>query len=102
MVSSEVWIASSREELLAGAEDRTKINPGDGKSGSTFRLVTIDGRRYSAKTVGYGDDWLIRVTGDRDLRTLKIWRAGIIRDAPTEVDHAVVGWRPTGRTKTHS
>ena len=99
MVSSEVWIASSREELLAGAEDRTKINPGDGKSGSTFELVTIDGRRYFAKTVGYGDDWLMRVTGDRDLRTLKIWRAGIMRDAPTEVDHAVVGMAADGENE---
>jgi hypothetical protein len=33
----------------------------------------------------------MRVTGDRDLRTLKIWRAGIMRDAPPEIDHAVVG-----------
>ena len=38
----------------------------------------------------------MRVSGDRDLRTLKIWRAGIIRDAPPEIDHTVVGMAVDG------
>ena len=96
---SEVWIASSREELLAGAERREVVTPGDGKSGSVFELVTIDGQRYFAKTLGYRTDWIMRVTGDRDLRPLKIWRAGIMSGAPAEVDHAVVGMAADGENE---
>ena len=96
MDSSEVWIASSAAELLADAEDRVRVTSGDGKSGSTFEFVTIEGQRYFAKRVSYRDDWLMRVTGDRDLRTLKIWRAGIMREAPFEIDHAVVGMAADG------
>jgi hypothetical protein len=94
--TSEVWIASSRDELLAGAEDRVAVRPGDAKSGSEFEFVTIDGQRYFAKTLGYRTDWLMRVTGDRDLRTLKIWRAGLMSGAPAEIDHAVIGMAVDG------
>lgn len=48
------------------------------------------------ETLGYRADWIMRVTGDRDLRTLKIWRAGIMRDAPPEIDHTVVGMAADG------
>jgi len=96
---SEVWIASSREELLAGAERREVVTPGDGKSGSVFELVTIDGQRYFAKTLGYRTDWIMRVTGDRDLRPLKIWRAGIMSGVPAEVDHAIVGMAADGENE---
>ena len=96
---SEVWIASSREELLAGAERREVVTRDDGKSGSVFELVTIDGQRYFAKTLGYRTDWIMRVTGDRDLRPLKIWRAGIMSGAPAEVDHAIVGMAADGENE---
>jgi hypothetical protein len=91
VVGAEPWVARSRAELLAGAESRVEVDRSDGKSGSVFELVTIDGQSYFAKTLGYRTDWIMRITGDRDLRTLKIWRAGIMRDAPPEIDHAVVG-----------
>jgi hypothetical protein len=96
MALPDPWIAASRAELLAGVESRTVVDPGDARSGSTFEQVTIDGQPYFAKTVGYRIDWIMRVTGDRDLRTLKIWRAGIMRDAPPEIDHAVVGMAADG------
>jgi hypothetical protein len=32
----------------------------------------------------------MQITGDHDLRTLKIWHAGIMRDPPPEIDHTVV------------
>src|SRR6476661_744379 len=95
-MSDEPWIAPSREALLAGVESRVAVQPGDGKSGSEFELVTIAGERFFAKTLGYRTDWIMRVTGDRDLRTLKIWRAGIMRDAPPEIDHTVVGMAADG------
>ena len=76
------WVAASRDALLAGATDRVAVNPADGKSGSVFELVTIEGERYFAKTLGYRTDWIMRVTHDRDLRTLRTWRAGIMSGAP--------------------
>jgi hypothetical protein len=95
-MSDDPWIAASREALLAGVGSRVAVQPGDGKSGSEFELVTIAGERFFAKTLGYRTDWIMRVTGDRDLRTLKIWRAGIMRDVPPEIDHAVVGMAADG------
>ena len=99
MDTSGSWVAASRDELLAGAEERVVVSPGDGKSGSEFELVTIDGQRYFAKTLGYRTDWIMRVTGDRDLRTLKIWRAGIMSGVPEEIDHAVVGMAADGENE---
>ena len=96
MTTTEPWVADSREALLADATARVVLDPGDGKSGATFERVTIDGRPHFAKTAGYRTDWLMRTSGDRDLRTLKIWRAGIMRDAPTEIDHTVVGMAVDG------
>ena len=96
MASRDVWIARSRAELLAGVQSRVVVDPGDARSGSVFERVTIDGERYFAKTLGYRTDWIMRITGDRDLRTLKIWRAGIMRDVPPEIDHTVVGMAADG------
>src|SRR4249920_3190214 len=96
MVGDTPWIASSRDELLAGAQSGVEVDRPDGKSGSIFEQVTIDGAPYFAKTLGYRTDWIMRATGDRDLRTLKIWRAGIMRDVPPEIDHTVVGMAADG------
>ncbi len=96
MALTDPWIAASRAELLAAVETREVVDPGDARSGSVFEKVTIDGEPYFAKTLGYRTDWIMRVTGDRDLRTLKIWRAGIMRDVPAEIDHAVVGMAADG------
>jgi hypothetical protein len=95
-MTDEPWIARSRAELLAGVDSRVVVDPDDGKSGSTFERVTIAGEPFFAKTLGYRTDWIMRVTGDRDLRTLKIWRAGIMHDVPPEIDHAVVGMAADG------
>lgn len=96
VASRDVWIARSRAELLAGVQSRVVVDPGDARSGSVFERVTIDGERYFVKTLGYQTDWIMRITGDRDLRTLKIWRAGIMRDVPPEIDHTVVGMAADG------
>ena len=96
MAVNEPWVAKSRTELLAGAESSVVVDRSDGKSGSVFEQVTIDGQPHFAKTLGYRTDWIMRITGDRDLRPLKIWRAGIMRDVPPEIDHAVVGMAAEG------
>jgi hypothetical protein len=87
----EPWIARSRAELLDGVQSRATVDPGDARSGSAFERVTINGEPFFVKTVGYRTDWIMRVTGDRDLRTLKIWASGLMHDTPPEIDHAVVG-----------
>ena len=96
MAGDTPWIAASRTDLLAGVESRTRLNPSDGKSGSEFERVTIGGEQLFVKTLGYRTDWIMRVTHDRDLRTLKIWRAGIMHGSPPEIDHTVVGMAADG------
>src|SRR6266511_2930645 len=96
MAGIEPWIARSRTELLAGVQSRVVVDPGDARSGSVFERVTLDGQPFFAKTLGYHTDWIMRITGDHDLRTLKIWRAGIMSDVPPEIDHTVVGMAAEG------
>lgn len=84
-------IARSAEELLAGASERIVVDPDDGKSGSRFERVVIDGERYFAKSLSYASDWIMRVTGDHDHRPFLIWQAGLMDGAPPEIDHTVVG-----------
>jgi hypothetical protein len=88
--------ARSIEELIAGASSREVVSRADGKSGSTFELVTIDEHRYFLKTVRASSDWLMRVTGDRDLRTFRVWEAGVMAASPPSIDHAVVGMARQG------
>ena len=66
-------VAASADELVAGATSRTVVHPGDARSGSTFEFIELGGERYFLKTVSYADDWIMRVTHDRDHRTFKIW-----------------------------
>jgi hypothetical protein len=89
-------VAASADELVAGATSRTVVHPGDARSGSTFELIELGGERYFLKTVSYADDWIMRVTHDRDHRTFKIWTAGLMQRAPSCIDHAVVGMAVTG------
>lgn len=96
MAVPDAWIASSRAELLAGAESRVDVHPGDARSGSSFERVRIDGRPYFAKTAGYRTDWIMRITGDHDLRSLKLWRSGLMGEVPAEIDHTVVGMAVDG------
>jgi len=96
MAIAGIWVGSSRAELLAGAQSRLEIQPGDARSGSLFERVVIGGEPYFAKTGGYRTDWIMRVTGDRDLRALKLWRSGVMREVPPVIDHTVVGMAVDG------
>jgi hypothetical protein len=89
-------VAASADELVAGATSWTVVHPGDARSGSTFEFVELGGERYFLKTVSYANDWIMRVTHDRDHRTFKIWTAGLMQQAPSCIDHAVVGMAVTG------
>ena len=94
------WIAASADELLAGATSRTALNPDDGKSGSRFERVVIDGQPYFAKSLSRSTDWITRVIHDPDSWTLRIWKAGLMHAAPAEIDHTVVGMALDGDGET--
>ena len=83
-------------DLLAAASTREVVNPGDGKSGSTFERLVVGGDRYFLKRLSPRADWIMRVTGDRIHRPFQVWRAGIMDRAPASIDHTVVAMEVTG------
>ena len=83
-------------DLLARASARRSVPPGDGRSGSVFERVTIDGQGYFLKRLSPASDWLMRVTGDFVHRPYRIWRAGIMDQVPPCIDHAVVAMEIAG------
>ncbi len=84
------------DELLARASSRVEVRPGDGKSGSAFERLEIDGDRYFVKRLSRRSDWIMRVTGDHVHRPYLVWRAGIMGRAPDCIDHTVVAMQLSG------
>ena len=89
-------IAPSVAALTVGATARQQVYPADARSGSRFERVLIDSQPYFLKVVSYRTDWIMRVTGDRDQRTFRIWQAGLLHRFPAEVDHTVVAMARDG------
>ncbi len=89
-------VAPSIAALTAGATDRERVAPVDARSGSRFERLIIDGQRHFLKVLGYRTDWIMRVTGDRDQRTFRIWQAGLLHQFPVEIDHTVVAMARDG------
>jgi len=79
------------EELLAGATERQAMLSTDSKSGARFERVSIDGEPHVVKYLHVDDDWIMRSTGDVACRPVTVWRAGILDQVPSCLDHAVVG-----------
>jgi len=75
---------------------REPVQPIDARSGSHFERVLIDGQPHFLKVLGYRTDWIMRVTGDRDQRTFRIWQAGLLHRFPAEIDHTVVAMARDG------
>ncbi|HET9052145.1 MAG TPA: phosphotransferase [Candidatus Dormibacteraeota bacterium] len=88
------------DELLERATSRQPVNPSDGKSGSTFERVVVDGRSYFLKRLSPAVDWIMRVTRDRIHRPYVVWTAGIMDRAPACIDHAVVAMEVEGEGET--
>ena len=84
-------LASSVEDLLAGAERRQPFANPDGRSGAAFESVVVDGRPHVLKYLHPDHDFTMRVSGDLACRTVRAWRSGLLDAAPGLVDHAVVG-----------
>jgi Phosphotransferase enzyme family len=84
-------VASSLEELLAGATHREPFFVSDSKSGSPFERVTIDGESLIVKHVHIDDDWTMRFNGDVGNHPLQVWASGLMDVLPERIDHGVVG-----------
>jgi hypothetical protein len=84
-------VASSVDELLAGATDREPFFNSDSKSGSSFERVHIDGEPHIVKYVHVDDDWTMRMSGDIGCHPAQVWEAGLMDALPDRIDHAVVG-----------
>ena len=84
-------VASSIDELLAGATSREPFFVSDSKSGSPFERVTIDGEAYILKHVHIDDDWTMRFNGDVGCKPAQVWQSGLMDVLPERIDHAVVG-----------
>jgi len=82
--------------MVATATDRTPFHSSDGKSGSTFERLRIDGAPYVLKSLSYDDDWIMRVTGDVDHRPFLSWRAGLYHQTPDCIDHTMVAMAVDG------
>jgi hypothetical protein len=78
------------EELAAGATDRRPVRSSDAKSGSTFELLTLDGRPCFLKVLDPESDWIMRVTGNTDHWEHKVWRAGLCHRFPDVIDHTII------------
>jgi hypothetical protein len=91
MLLVERPVASSVDELLAGATDRQPMATADSKSGARFERVVIDGEPHVVKYLHVDDDWIMRSTGDLGCRPLTVWRCGLLDEVPDCIDHAVVG-----------
>ena len=84
-------VATSVEELLVNATERTPMKTSDSKSGAPFERVLIEGVPHVVKYLHVDDDWIQRVTGDLGCIPLQLWRSGILDVLPDCIDHAVVG-----------
>jgi phosphotransferase family enzyme len=83
--------AGSVDELVASASSRQPFHNRDGKSGSRFERVVIDGERYVLKLLHVDDDWIARSLGDLGCRALLVWTSGLLDAVPSRIDHTVVG-----------
>lgn len=89
--STAPWVAASLEELIAGATDRTPVQPEDSRSGATFERLTIDGEPHFLKLLSADTDWIMRCTGNTTNWEFKVWKAGLYHRVPDVIDHAMVG-----------
>lgn len=84
-------IATSLAELLGPEVAGEPVAGDDGKTGARLERVTVDGRSYVLKHLHLDDDWLMRATGDLEIRAVEVWRSGWLDRLPPELDAAVVG-----------
>ena len=82
-------VATSVDELLAGATDRLPLD-GPGKSGALLERVTIDGQPYVVKHLDHDKDWTLRVAGIPGSASVELWRRGILHQLPDCFNQPIV------------
>ena len=83
-------VLGSLDELLAGATHREPFANSDGKSGSAFERVLIDGEPHIVKHIHIDDDWTMRFNGDVACKPVQVWQAGLMDILPERIDHGIV------------
>ncbi|MCW2719417.1 MAG: aminoglycoside phosphotransferase [Pseudonocardia sp.] len=83
-------VASSVDELLAGASHREPFLTSDSKSGSGFERVVVDGVPHVLKHVHPDRDWTMRFNHDVGCHPVQVWAAGLMDSYPERIDHATV------------
>jgi hypothetical protein len=84
-------VATSVEELLAGATGRRPFAHSDSKSGVGLERVVIDDEPYVLKHVHLDDDWTMRFFHQTTCIPLDVWRTGLMDAAPDSIGHGMVG-----------
>ena len=85
-------VASSVDELLAGATARTPLAAGDAKSGSVLERVVIDGRAaWCSSTCTSTTTGRCAASATSAADPCAVWASGLLDALPDCIDHAVVG-----------
>lgn len=90
-------VATSVDDLIAGAASREPFTHADGKSETLMERVVIDGGSFILKHLDHGRDWIMRATGDVACRPIVVWQSGLLDDLPASIDATVVGAAWDGR-----
>jgi hypothetical protein len=90
-------VATSVEELLAGATRIGRHATNESRSSALFEAVVVDGERCIVKYVHPDHDFTMRVSGDIGCRPRRVWEAGLMDTANDIIDHATLGAAPWGR-----
>lgn len=90
-------VAESVDELLDGAVRLGAHQTNESRSSAGFEAVEIDGERCVVKYLDLESDFTIRVSGDIDCRSRRVWAAGLMDAAPDAIDHATLGAARWGR-----
>ena len=84
-------VATSVDDLVAGASSRVPMAVDDSKSGARFERVVIDDEPFVLKHVDHRDDWIMRQTGDIGCVPVRVWESGVFDLLPDCIEHATVG-----------
>src|SRR3978361_1976561 len=88
---------ASVDAMLTGATDRTPVHAPDGKSGSTFERLRINGEPRFLKSLSYDDDWLMRITPDTRYWPTLGGQAGLYQRTRSTIDHTIVAMALEGQ-----
>ncbi|RHW28903.1 aminoglycoside phosphotransferase [Nocardioides immobilis] len=84
-----MYVATSVDELLAGATDRRRLD-GPGKSGALLERVTLDGQQYVVKYLDHDADWTLRVANIPGSASVELWRRGVLAELPDCINQPIV------------